>query len=69
MLELFRFPGGVKPASHKQESASTAIRPAPLPERLVVPFRQSATGAAVIQTCPGDKVLKDGDILNVGMLP
>ena len=58
MLELFRFPGGVKPVSHKQESASAAIRPAPLPERLVVPFRQSATGAATIQTCPGDKVLK-----------
>ena len=58
MLELFRFPGGVKPASHKQESSSAAIRPAPLPDRLAVPFRQSATGAATIQTCAGDKVLK-----------
>jgi electron transport complex protein RnfC len=58
MFELFRFPGGVKPASHKQESAGAAIVVAPLPERLVVPFRQSATGAATIQTRAGEKVLK-----------
>jgi electron transport complex protein RnfC len=58
MLELFRFPGGVKPASHKQESAGAAIRPAPLPPRLVVPFRQSATGPATILVQAGDKVLK-----------
>ena len=58
MLELFRFPGGVKPASHKQESSGEAIRPAPLPAQLVVPFRQSATGAAGIRVAAGDKVLK-----------
>jgi len=58
MLELFRFPGGVKPASHKQESSGAAIRPAPLPAQLVVPFRQSATGAAAIRVAAGDKVLK-----------
>jgi electron transport complex protein RnfC len=58
MLELFRFPGGVKPVSHKQESAGAAIVPAPLPERLIVPFRQSATGSAVIQARAGEQVLK-----------
>jgi electron transport complex protein RnfC len=58
MLELFRFPGGVKPASHKQESAAAAIVAAPLPERLVVPFRQSATGSATIQVRAGEPVLK-----------
>jgi Na+-translocating ferredoxin:NAD+ oxidoreductase subunit C len=58
MLELFRFPGGVKPASHKQESAVAPIVAAPLPKQLVVPFRQSATGAATIQTRAGEKVLK-----------
>ena len=58
MLELFRFPGGVKPASHKQESSGAAIMPAPLPARLVVPFRQSATGAAAIRVAAGDRVLK-----------
>jgi electron transport complex protein RnfC len=58
MLELFRFPGGVKPASHKQESAVAPIVAAPLPKLLLVPFRQSATGAATIQTRAGEKVLK-----------
>jgi electron transport complex protein RnfC len=58
MLELFRFPGGVKPASHKQESAGAEIMSAPLPQLLVVPFRQSATGPAAIQVQTGDKVLK-----------
>ncbi len=58
MLELFRFPGGVKPASHKQESSGSPIVRAPLPKQLVVPFRQSATGPAAIQVAAGDKVLK-----------
>jgi electron transport complex protein RnfC len=62
MLELFRFPGGVKPASHKQESSGGAIVPAPLPARLVVPFRQSATGAASVQVRAGEKVLKGQQI-------
>jgi electron transport complex protein RnfC len=58
MFELFRFPGGVKPASHKQESSGAPIQIAPLPELLVVPFRQSATGSAAIQVQAGDRVLK-----------
>ncbi len=58
MLELFRFHGGVKPASHKQESAAAPIATAPLPELLVVPFRQSATGSAAILVQAGDRVLK-----------
>jgi electron transport complex protein RnfC len=58
MRELFRFHGGVKPASHKQESAAAPIAPAPLPGRLVVPFRQSATGTATACVQAGDTVLK-----------
>jgi electron transport complex protein RnfC len=58
MFDLFRFPGGVKPASHKQESAHAQIIRAPLPNLLIVPFRQSATGSAVIQARAGEKVLK-----------
>jgi electron transport complex protein RnfC len=58
MLELFRFHGGVKPGSHKKESSGAAIIAAPLPQQLVVPFRQSATGAAAIRVQAGDKVLK-----------
>jgi electron transport complex protein RnfC len=64
MFELFRFPGGVKPVSHKEASAAAAITAAPLPEHLVVPFRQSATGTAAIQVRAGEKVLK-GQIIGV----
>ncbi len=58
MFELFHFPGGVKPASHKQESSGTPIAKAPLPPLLVMPFRQNATGAAAIAVKAGDRVLK-----------
>ncbi|MFN6961865.1 MAG: electron transport complex subunit RsxC, partial [Rhodocyclaceae bacterium] len=58
MLELFGFPGGVKPASHKEESACTPIAPAPLSPLLVVPFRQSATGGVDIRVRAGERVLK-----------
>jgi electron transport complex protein RnfC len=58
MLELFRFPGGVKPAAHKRETAGAPIAAAPLARLLVVPFRQSATGAAAIRVRAGEKVLK-----------
>jgi electron transport complex protein RnfC len=68
MLELFRFPGGVKPVSHKQASAGAAIAAAPLPERLVVPFRQSATGASTIHVQAGDKVLK-GQVIGMAEGP
>ena len=64
MLELFRFPGGVKPVSHKEASAAAPITQAPLPELLVVPFRQSATGSAAIQVVAGEVVLK-GQIIGV----
>ncbi|TAH44190.1 MAG: electron transport complex subunit RsxC [Betaproteobacteria bacterium] len=55
---LFGFRGGIKPDAHKNESASAAIRSAPLPRRLVVPLRQStrATARCIVQ--PGQKVLK-----------
>jgi electron transport complex protein RnfC len=62
MFEQFRFPGGVKPVSHKDASAAAAIAITPLPELLVVPFRQSATGAATIQVMAGEKVLKGQQI-------
>lgn len=64
MFELFRFPGGVKPVSHKAASAAAAITAAPLPKLLVVPFRQSATGSAAIQVRAGEAVLK-GQIIGI----
>ena len=55
---LFKFKGGVKPASHKDESSHAPIAAAPLPSRLVVPLRQSAGGTPQPLVEPGRKVLK-----------
>jgi electron transport complex protein RnfC len=43
---IFSFRGGIKPDSHKDESARTPIAAAPLPPRLVIPLRQSARATA-----------------------
>jgi Na+-translocating ferredoxin:NAD+ oxidoreductase subunit C len=58
LAELFSFKGGVKPASHKAESADCAIQTAPLPARLIVPLRQSAGAAALCLVEVGQKVAK-----------
>lgn len=58
MIQLFKFRGGVKPASHKTESSSAAIRPAPLPTRLYIPLRLSARTLAQPCVAVGDTVLK-----------
>ena len=50
---LFRFKGGVKPDSHKDESAQTPIQRAPLPSQLIVPLRQSARAVARCVVEPG----------------
>mgnify|MGYP001268966669 CR=1 FL=1 len=55
---LFKFHGGIKPDAHKNESAGPAIQRAPLPERLVVPLRQSARATANCLVEVGQKVLK-----------
>lgn len=55
---LFKFNGGVKPDTHKNESAQTPIRTAPMPARLFVPLRQSARTTARCIVQPGQKVLK-----------
>jgi electron transport complex protein RnfC len=61
---LFNFKGGVKPDSHKDESAQAPIRVAPLPSHLVVPLRQSARAVARCVVEPGRVVLK-GDVIAV----
>ncbi|MBK1679123.1 electron transport complex subunit RsxC [Rhodocyclus tenuis] len=58
MIQLFKFRGGVKPASHKTESSSAAIRPAPLPMHLYLPLRLSARTLAQPCVAVGDSVLK-----------
>lgn len=58
MLQLFKFKGGVKPASHKQESAGSPIRKAPLPARLILPLRLSSRASAEPTVAVGDTVCK-----------
>ncbi len=58
MASLFSYKGGVKPASHKDESTHAPITAAPLPPRLVVPLRQSAGGAPLPLVKAGQRVLK-----------
>lgn len=57
-MKLFKFRGGVHPASHKELSAASLIRPLPLPERLYVPLQQHIGSPATPQVQVGDKVLK-----------
>ena len=58
LASLFTFRGGVKPASHKDESSHIPISPAPLPDLLVVPLRQSAGGAPQARVQAGQRVAK-----------
>ncbi len=55
---LFKFKGGVKPASHKEESAQVPIASAPQPARLFVPLRQSAGNTPHPLVAAGQRVLK-----------
>ena len=58
LAALFKFKGGVKPASHKDESTQTPIAAVPLPAQLIVPLRQSAGGTPQPLVRAGQKVLK-----------
>ncbi len=64
--ELFKFTGGVKPASHKAESNQAAIAVAPLSPVLTVPLRQNAGLASRPLVQAGDKVLKGQIIAGPG---
>ena len=46
MFSLFKFKGGVKPQTHKAESAGAPIGQTPLPAQLIVPLHQSIGGFA-----------------------
>jgi Na+-translocating ferredoxin:NAD+ oxidoreductase subunit C len=58
IVQLFKFKGGVKPATHKTESNATPIRQAPLPTRLAVPLHQSIGGTPHPIVVPGERVKK-----------
>ncbi|GAB4122170.1 MAG: hypothetical protein Fur0040_02650 [Sideroxydans sp.] len=55
---LHRFHGGIHPPTHKAESTTRPIAVAPLPPRLIIPFRQHAGDAAKPLVQAGARVLK-----------
>lgn len=58
LRKLFSFHGGVKPATHKDQSTLAPIASVPLPERLVIPLHQSVGGHPRPLVQPGERVFK-----------
>lgn len=65
IARLFNFRGGVKPDSHKGESANSLIAIAPMASRLVIPLRQGTRSTARCLVEVGQKVLK-GERIGAG---
>lgn len=61
---LFSFHGGLKLDDHKDISAATPIRPAPLSKRLIVPLHQGGRQPARVIVSVGQQVAK-GEIIAV----
>ena len=58
MRTLYQFNGGIHPPENKEPSTQSGIARAPLPSKLVIPFRQHAGAAAKPMVRAGDRVLK-----------
>ena len=58
MRTLYQFNGGIHPPENKEPSTQSGIARAPLPSKLVIPFRQHAGAAAKPIVRAGDRVLK-----------
>jgi electron transport complex protein RnfC len=58
MRTLYTFHGGVHPPTNKTQSNQLPISPAPLPAKLIIPFRQHAGEPAKPVVRAGDHVLK-----------
>jgi H+/Na+-translocating ferredoxin:NAD+ oxidoreductase subunit C len=58
MLQLFKFKGGVKPATNKTQSLTQPIGVAPLPSVVTIPLHQSIGGTPHPIVQAGDQVLK-----------
>jgi Na+-translocating ferredoxin:NAD+ oxidoreductase subunit C len=58
LRKLFKFHGGVKPQTNKEQSTTTPIGSVPLPDRLVIPLHQAVGGHPRPQVQPGDRVFK-----------
>ena len=55
---LWRFPGGLRLAGHKNESIAIPVAPAHLPQYLILPLQQHIGAPAKPLVSVGDKVLK-----------
>ena len=58
LRQLFKFHGGVKPATHKAESTALPIGAVPLAAELVIPLHQSVGGTPRPLVQAGDLVKK-----------
>ena len=62
LSKLFNFKGGIQVPQHKDISTTLAVRPAPIPKRLVLPLSQHIGSPAVTIVEVGQKVLK-GEVI------
>ncbi|GAA5181558.1 electron transport complex subunit RsxC [Niveibacterium umoris] len=58
LRKLFKFNGGVKPATNKADSTRDPIKPVPMPPQLVVPLHQHVGGTPHPLVAAGEQVLK-----------
>ncbi|ONF42419.1 electron transport complex subunit RsxC [Marinobacter lutaoensis] len=65
MTQLWDFAGGIHPPENKQQSTSRPIRPAGIPERLIIPLQQHIGQRAEPVVQVGDRVLKGQKIADV----
>lgn len=58
MTRIYSFHGGIHPPENKRQSTGAPIRPAPIPEQLVLPLSQHIGAPAEPLVKVGDRVLK-----------
>ncbi len=58
MVKVYNFHGGIHPPDNKKHSTRSPIRPAPLPDRLILPLQQHIGHPATPLVAVGDCVLK-----------
>lgn len=65
MTQLWDFSGGIHPAGNKHQSTARPIRPAGIPEHLVLPLQQHIGEPAAAIVGVGDRVLKGQKLAEV----
>jgi electron transport complex protein RnfC len=64
--KLWRFPGGIHPAERKELANQTPIQRMPIPQRLLIPFKQHIGQPGHLLVQPGDHVLKGQPLTEPG---